>query len=285
MNRLFRAEQSGPVHPQNPGHGLRCFECGLPTKLILVKGPLGDPRRGGQCLEGAGVNFSRRHDPSLDDSSKVSSVNIHLGDLDGSSNTEGMKKPWPQNARFRELVDALVASGTSEEAQAEGIGITHSSFVTWYSSKDREPGKKTLRLLCAYYSVPLADLTDDPGAAVDGHPLSTQSPMDRHRFTQMIQMVKELNLTEEDKNTLFKEYIRDAKLRAKANQKSLHIRDKSALDSLDDLSKLRRVGSPPTQSGPTAPSTLSVSTHPFPRLPGAPRPSGGPHELRLWCPT
>lgn len=77
---------------------------------------------------------------------------------------------WPQCDRFRELADGVAARGRDKAAQASGIGITLSTFVTHYSGR-REPGKKTLKAIATYYGVPLADLTDDPGTEIPGVPL------------------------------------------------------------------------------------------------------------------
>lgn len=78
-----------------------------------------------------------------------------------------MSKKWPQKQFFRSLVDAKLERGVSKQDQAENIGISYNTFVTHYSG-DREPGKKTIRLMAEYYGVRISDLTDDPLAPIPG---------------------------------------------------------------------------------------------------------------------
>jgi hypothetical protein len=68
---------------------------------------------------------------------------------------------WPQRKKFRELAESRLALGISKEQQAAAIGIEASSFVTYYSGKGREPGKRTLKSMADYYKVPLSELMDD----------------------------------------------------------------------------------------------------------------------------
>ena len=116
---------------------------------------------------------------------------------------ENMARVWLQQPRFRELVDAKVAKGVPKEAQAKGIGIEVSSFTTYYSGKGREPGKKTLQLLSAYYEVPLSELTDDPGAERPGGvDLSRETPIDRYRCEQAFRILTDADLTDDERQIL-----------------------------------------------------------------------------------
>jgi hypothetical protein len=77
------------------------------------------------------------------------------------------KAKWRQQGFFRGLVQKQEGAGIPKMEQAHGIGITETSMVTWYSS-GKEPGRKTLKLMAAYYEVAMVELTDDPGAPVCG---------------------------------------------------------------------------------------------------------------------
>lgn len=139
--------------------------------------------------------------PKLDDSSNLSSEEIKFSSMMICPKILGMRSShWPQNEYFRSLVDAQCDRGISKEEQAKRIGIAHSSLVTWYSG-DREPGKKTLRMLSAYYGVPLADLTDDPGAEIEGvdkEISSSLTPAKRLALRSFSRTMESDDVTDED---------------------------------------------------------------------------------------
>lgn len=155
--------------------------------------PLVTGKRGGS---------KRSHVPILDVSSPDSSPNILLSRLDEPSNMEDMSLPhgpWKQREFFRALVDAKEKFGITRPEQATGIGIAETSLTTWYSS-NREPGKKTMKLLASYYEVGLADLTDDPGASlpgVDSDEMSRMTPAKRLVLRSIAQKLGPDDVTDE----------------------------------------------------------------------------------------
>lgn len=127
----FGTEQRTPVNPENLGNGFRGFYGRLPSGLVLVQGPNTDPCRVCEGLKGPGVNASSSHRSSLELKSKMSRPEDQLNGLDAPSKIQSMSNdPWPQRKRFRDLVDAKVASGVSKEDQADALGLAFSTFVT-----------------------------------------------------------------------------------------------------------------------------------------------------------
>ena len=137
------------------------------SALDFVENPKVNAAVRGERGKGAGEPEGLHDNPKLDDSSNRVKGNIYLTFLDEGSKNGRMVKTWHQRDFFRALVDAKVQQGVSKEQQAREAGIAPSTLVTHYSG-DREPGKKTLKLIAAYYQVELSSLTDDPGAPIEG---------------------------------------------------------------------------------------------------------------------
>lgn len=129
-----------------------------------------------------------------------------------------MIKKWPQKQFFRSLVDKRVEAGISKEEQAKGIGIALSTFTTHYSG-DREPGKKTIRLMSEYYGVRTHELSDDPMEPIPGldlEDIQSLTPAKRLIMRSVAQKIRPEDVTDETAEKVWK-----------------------ALDSLIDTGKIR----------------------------------------------
>lgn len=173
------------IRPENPARDftvrspvdrLGLLVCGASTALDFPKDCRSYSAFLGEVIQWPGESdlrwmHRRTPIPSLDVSShfvkRQNPFENSKGDQSNALMTNKKTSEWIQQPRFRELADQWEANGVTKEDQAKGIGIEYSSFSTWYSGK-REPGKKTIRLMCAYYGVPLAELTDDPGGTIPG---------------------------------------------------------------------------------------------------------------------
>jgi hypothetical protein len=166
--------------------------------LNLVEGPDTHPR-GFREID-KGPNEFDSHGPSLAILANTSSPKNPFPEIGAFVQDIYMnKRHWPQRDFFRSLVDAKLAIGISKEDQAKAMDIAISSLVTHYSG-DREPGKGTLRKMVAYYNVELADLTDDPGAALPGinsGELSHLSPAKRLIMRSVAQKLSPDDVTDE----------------------------------------------------------------------------------------
>jgi transcriptional regulator with XRE-family HTH domain len=114
--------------------------------------------------------------------------------------------PWPQQEYFRSLVDAKVAKGIPKEQQAKEAGIAETSFTTWYSG-NRPPGIKTVKLLAAYYGVPVADLTDMPSEPVPGmepDEMAKLTPAKRLVMRSLAQKLGSENVSDEAAEAYFR---------------------------------------------------------------------------------
>jgi len=166
--------------------------------LDLVKNPDTHTRCVSEFFEGSGE--SDRHDPKLDLSSNPVNPKIQLTSLDKIAKTASMPKEWPQRDYFRSLVDAKAFDGESKVEQAHRLDIAFSSFVTYYSG-NREPGKSLLKRMSEYYGVPLANLTDDPGAELPGFQageLAGLSPAKRLILRSFAQKLEHPLVTDEE---------------------------------------------------------------------------------------
>jgi hypothetical protein len=205
---IGRVQEKGlPLYPKDSGYGTGCLDGRLASSLILIESPHTEPSGPSEGLKRAGIDFSLRHNPILDETSKMSRPKIQLPKLDASSNISVMARTWHQQQRLRELVDAKVAAGVSKLDQARGIGIALSSLITAYSGKDREPGRKTIRLMSVYYGVQQSELTDDPMAqipAIDVDDSKKMSPAKRLIMRSVAQKISPEDVTDEDAERVWK---------------------------------------------------------------------------------
>jgi hypothetical protein len=177
-----------------------------PPRLYLVEGPKVDPASLRELEKGAGKSEIVHDGPRLAILANIVNPQIHLTDLDKRSKNGDMVKEWLQRDFFRSLVDAKISQGISKEQQARESGIALSTFITHYSG-NREPGKKTLKLMTAYYQVELSSLTDDPGNTVAGVPLddwSKMSPAKRLVIRSIAQKIGPDEVTDEKAKKVWK---------------------------------------------------------------------------------
>jgi DNA-binding XRE family transcriptional regulator len=139
----------------------------------------------------------------LDESSNLATLKIKSTPWQWFTQDSGMPPAapahWIQQPFFRSLVDAKIEQGISKEMQAHGIGISHSSLITWYSGT-RAPGIKTIKMMAQYYGCQLADLTDDPGAALPGlepGALSGMTPAKRLVMRSIVQKLDDPEVSDD----------------------------------------------------------------------------------------
>lgn len=80
--------------------------------------------------------------------------------------------PWPERARFRELVDTWMdarpgkSKGDLREDLASELGLTSEYLRQLYSGKIKAPGREMVRTMAEVLGCPVADLLQDSGVAI-----------------------------------------------------------------------------------------------------------------------
>lgn len=142
---------------------------------------------------------------------------------EGQEHNEGMGDRWPQRSRFKEIVDAWRhREGLTIAAIAERLDLTYNTLRQYTSParKDTKPSVELLTRAAILFGCRLTEFVDDPNADPGGVPLGALAPLDRSKFDRMIKAVnEELVLTDEDKDILYEDYMRDAGRRDAANRK------------------------------------------------------------------
>lgn len=120
-----------------------------------------------------------------------------------------MDKAWPQQERFRDLVNAhRLETGCSREEVADALGVSDSSLKSLMYDRSRRPGLDLLTAASALFSVPLAELWDDPGAQSAGQDLSGMSEQRRFVARLMLEDLKAEDLSDEDVRILMEDHQR-----------------------------------------------------------------------------
>lgn len=127
---------------------------------------------------------------------------------------------WPQRAAFSaRLKEYQKQTGKTQAQAAIDLGLSLDGLRQILYQKKRRARLDTCQRAASVFGCSVTEFLDDPGANPAGVDLSTHTPMDRYRFGRMIESMNELPLTEEDKDILFEDWMRDAQRRAASNQK------------------------------------------------------------------
>lgn len=131
-----------------------------------------------------------------------------------------MDNVWPQRPQFKSEINQLKkAKGWTLAQVAERLRSTEGTLHAYMYGKKTKPSLEYLQDAAALAGCSVSLFIDDPGAAPGGFDLSDRNPIDRYRAGRIIDYMNNPLLTEEDKDILFEDYIRDASRRIASNGK------------------------------------------------------------------
>lgn len=134
--------------------------------------------------------------------------------------TESMEE-WTHRAAFRDAIARYKsANGGTTEDVAVLLGSTKGTLNAYLYRKDTKPSLEFLQRAAALMGVSVTMFIDDPTPNSPGVDLSTLDPLDRARFGRMVQAIGGGVLTEDDKDALFEDFMRDLQRRQATNAKN-----------------------------------------------------------------
>ncbi len=153
---------------------------------------------------------SEVHDPIVNPLGVYATPKSDLSNEGGFSLTGGMPSAapiWVPLARFRAALDAYqLKTGGTQQKVADDLGIGL-AFLRNILYGQKKPGLETITKASALFNVPITEFLDDPGTSMVGQSVADLSEMKRFQATVMLQDMRSEDLTEQDWQTLFEDYI------------------------------------------------------------------------------
>ncbi len=121
----------------------------------------------------------------------------------------GMDDIWPRRVAFRNrLEEFLKQEGMTQKEFAEKIGISLSHLRNCLYREDKKLGIENIQRACAEFKCSIVEFVDDPGAPIGGQDMSNNSEQARFFGSLILKDVAAEDLTDDDRQELFKEHQR-----------------------------------------------------------------------------
>ena len=115
-----------------------------------------------------------------------------------------MGRKWPQQEHWQNLLEEYRREhNLTNEEVAQRMGIAVSTLITYTYQKNRGPGPKILLKFAETVGCSIAELMLDAPAS---HLPGDMGEVDEFRFSQMLESMKNPDLTPEDRQILFEDF-------------------------------------------------------------------------------